>query len=192
MVLPLFMHKKKQEFVFIHINKTGGMSIEKALGLEKQHLTALEYKNLLGNRRWKKQFKFSIVRNPWDKVVSHFHHRVKTNQTGLGDNSIDFKDWVKLSYGEQNPKYYDYPKFFMPQIDWLTDSQGEISVDFIGRFENLENDFQFICEKIGAEAYLPLVNKSKRHEYHHYYDDTTKKIVEKWFEKDVDYFKYNF
>ena len=168
------------------------MSIEKALALEKQHLTALECKNLLGNRQWKKRFKFSIVRNPWDKVVSHFHHRVKTNQTGLGDNPIDFKEWVKLSYGEQNPKYYNKPKFFMPQIDWLTDSKGKISVDFIGRFENLENDFQLICKKIGTTAVLPLVNKSERREYHHYYDDATKEIVGKWFEKDIDYFNYNF
>ena len=92
-----------QGFVFIHINKTAGVSIGKALGLEKQHLTAREYKNSLGNRRWDKMFKFTIVRNPWDKVVSHYFHRVKTNQTGLGNNPIGFKEWVKLTYSEQNP-----------------------------------------------------------------------------------------
>lgn len=134
--------KKREKFVFIHINKTGGMSIENALGLKKQHLTALEYKNRLGIRHWNKSFKFSIVRNPWDKVVSQYFHRIKTNQTGLGVNPIDFKKWVKFTYGEQNPKYFDDPKYFMPQINWLTNENGELLCDFIGRFENLENDFQ--------------------------------------------------
>ena len=69
--------EQHRNFVFIHINKTAGMSVGKALGLKKQHLTAGEYKNSLGIRRWNKSFKFIIVRNPWDKVVSHYFHRVK-------------------------------------------------------------------------------------------------------------------
>lgn len=193
MVLPFFEHRENQNFVFIHINKTGGMSIGKALGLvEKRHFTALEYKDHLSIRRWNKRFKFSIVRNPWDKVVSQYFHRVKTNQTGLGDNLIDFQKWVKLTYGEQNPKYYDDPKYFIPQLNWLTNEKGEIIVDFVGRFENLENDFQLICERIGRHVDLPFVNKSEHREYQFYYDDTTKEIVRKWFEKDIDLFNYSF
>jgi hypothetical protein len=193
MILPFFRHSRKQNFVFIHINKTGGMSITKALGLGiKQHFTAMEHKNRLGNSRWKKRFKFTIVRNPWDKVVSHYFHRVKTNQTNLADKRVDFREWVKLTYGEQNPYYYDQPKFFMPQINWLTDEKGDIIVDFIGRFENLENDFRLICKRIGMDVDLPFVNKSEHKQYQYYYDDTTKEIVRKWFEKDIDLFNYSF
>lgn len=159
---------------------------------EKQHNTALEFKRKLGINKWKKVFKFSIVRNPWDKFVSHYFNRIKTNQTGLGDNPIEFKKWVKLAYGEQNPKYYDNPKYFMPQIDWLSDEEGEIMVDFIGRFENLENDFQLICKRIGTIADLPFVNKSEHKEYQYYYDDETREIVSRWFEKDIELFKYSF
>ena len=69
------------DFIFIHINKTGGTSIEKALGLEKDHLTASEKKTAIGKQKWKKIYSFAFVRNPWDKVVSHYHHRVKMNIT---------------------------------------------------------------------------------------------------------------
>ena len=167
------------------------MSIEKALGFaEKQHFTAIESLQMIGAEKWEKVFKFSIVRNPWDKVVSHYFHRIKTNQTGLGDYPINFKEWVKLTYGEQNPKYYDDPKYFMPQFDWLTDDKGEIMVDFIGRFEKLENDFQLICKRIDVKADLPFENNSEHKEYQYYYDDETKEIVRRWFRKDIETFKY--
>jgi hypothetical protein len=179
--------------VFVHINKTGGMSIGKALGMgKKEHFTALEHKNRLGNHRWGEMFKFSFVRNPRDKVISHYFHRVKTNQTGLGNKPINFKEWVKLTYGEQNPRYFDYPKYFMPQINWLTDGKGKVIVDFVGRFENLENDFQHICKRIGKNVDLPFLNKSEHKEYQYYYDDTTKETVSKWFEKDIVFFNYLF
>jgi len=112
MDLPLLKYRKNQNFIFIHINKTGGTSIGKALGLRKKlHFTALEHKDRSGIRRWNKRFKFSFVRNPWEKVVSQYFHRIKTKQTGLGSNPIGFKEWVKLTYDQQNPKYYDDPKY---------------------------------------------------------------------------------
>ena len=192
MISNFFQNRKKRNFIFVHINKIGGMSVEKVLGLEKQHITALEYRKTMSQKKWDKAFKFSFVRNPWDKVVSHYFHRIKTNQTGLGINPIVFKEWVKLTYGDQNPKYYDNPKYFMPQLDWLTNSTGEIIVDYIGRFENLEQNFQLICESIGVTVELPHVNKSKHKQYYHYYDDETKEIVRLWFEKDIKMFNYNF
>ena len=80
----------------------------------------------------------------------------------------------------------------MPHLNWLTDEKGEVIVDFIGRFENLKNDFQFICEKIGVTADLPFVNKSEHKEYQYYYNDETREIVRRWFENDINLFKYNF
>ena len=48
------------DFIFIHINKTGGTSIEKALGLEKDHLTASEKKPLLESRNGKKSIRLHL------------------------------------------------------------------------------------------------------------------------------------
>ena len=193
MVFPFSIGRNKRKIIFVHINKTGGVSIEQALGFsEKQHKTALEFKEQLGQKRWDKAYKFSIIRNPWDKVVSQYFHRIKTNQTGLVSNPIEFKKWVKLTYGEQNPKYYDDPKYFMPHLNWLTDEKGEVIVDFIGRFENLDNDFQHICERTSVKAELHFMNKSEHREYQYYYDSETREIVGKWFKKDIEIFKYTF
>jgi hypothetical protein len=65
-------------YVFIHINKTAGSSIEAALGLQLSHFSAREVIASIGEETWKNVFKFTVVRNPWDKVVSHYHYRVQT------------------------------------------------------------------------------------------------------------------
>lgn len=178
--------------VFIHINKTGGRSIEKSLNLPFEHKTALEKIDEMGKQRWERVYKFTSVRNPWDKVISHFHYRVETNQTNLRTKPIKFKEWVKLTYGDKDSFYYDIPKMFMPQLDWITDHEGKILVDFICRFENLNNDFSVVCENLGKNATLPHINSSKHGNYREYYDDDTIEIIAKSFSRDIEKFGYKF
>lgn len=182
-----------QRFVYIHINKTGGSSIEKALSLAHEHKTAIEKKGELGENRWDKKFVFSFVRNPWDKVVSHYHFRVMTNQTGLGKNPLDFNTWVGLAYGDKDTRYYDHPKMFMPQLDWLADNNGNMLVEYVGRFERLDEDFRNICTKINvSNCSLPHMKQSKRSGYKEYYNNQSRKTIACWFQKDIEYFKYRF
>lgn len=178
--------------IFVHINKTGGSSIEKALALPFQHRTARELLTLIGEKRWASRFSFAFVRNPWDKVASHYHYRVKTNQTGLRDRPIPFAAWVRLAYQEHAPPYYDIPKMFMPQLDWIADVDGSILVNFVGRFESLHADFRTVCEQIGSRASLPHLKQSERGDYRRYYDDESAAIVGNHFEKDVAAFGYSF
>ena len=180
------------DVAFVHINKTGGTSIEQALGLRFQHKTALELRKELGRRNWQRQFSFAFVRNPWDKVASHYRYRVKTNQTGLGTNPLPFKEWVRRSYGENDPRFYDQPKMFMPQLDWISDEHGAVIVDFVGRFERIAEDFAVVCEKLGRHAELPHLKETTRSDYRRLYDDETAAIVGRWFLKDIDYFHYSF
>ncbi|MCW8091277.1 sulfotransferase family 2 domain-containing protein [Alteromonas sp. ASW11-130] len=198
-ILSKAKHKAKvlkqrylDKFIFIHINKTGGSSVEKALGLPFEHETALEKIAELGRSQWDKKFTFAIVRNPWDKVVSHYRYRVKTNQTNLADKNIDFRQWVKLAYGDNNPEYYDKPIMFMPQLDWIADEDGNLLVDEILRFENLSEGFNDVAKRLNINATLPHVKKSKRGNYRDYYDDETQLVVAKWFAKDVEQFNYTF
>jgi hypothetical protein len=179
-------------FVFIHINKTGGSSIEKALNIPFEHKTAREKIQEMGQSRWNKKFSFAVVRNPWDKVVSHYHYRVKTNQTKLRENSIEFTEWVKRSYGVQDEYYYDIPKMFMPQVEWIVDNQGKIVVDKIMHFENLENEFNEVLEILGKKAALPHEKKSNRLNYREYYNNETIEIIRKWFQQDIDIFGYEY
>ena len=187
-----FRHRYVDEFVFIHINKTGGSSIERALGIPFEHRTAMEVIGDLGEELWNKKLTFTVVRNPWDKVVSHYHHRVKKNRTSLQTDTVEFKEWVALTYGRQDPFYFDNPKMFLPQTDWISDENGNILVDQICRFERLEDDFNRICRMLDREAPLPHLKSTKRGDYRDYYDDETADIVSRWFARDLKRFDYHF
>jgi len=187
-----FRTKHLLHFIFIHINKTGGSSIERALGAPFQHLTALELRDRLGDRRWADRFSFGFVRNPWDRVVSHYHYRVKTNQTGLGDRPIPFEEWVVRAYGEQDPAYCDQPKMFMPQFRWLCDHEDRQIVDFVGRFERLHDDFAEVARRIGIEASLPHLKRSVHRDFRELYSAETRDLIGRRFEGDIERYGYRF
>ncbi|MBT5016362.1 sulfotransferase family 2 domain-containing protein [Candidatus Peregrinibacteria bacterium] len=218
-------HDKK--FIFIHLVKTAGDSIEKTLDLQKdnelygfedkegtyykniggmllssirgldgemtclQHLPAIEIKKRYP-KKWDSYFKFGFVRNPWDVVVSLYSYitqsRKDLHKIWEIDESTSFHDFV------MNAKVGYFPQFMFlcPQCDFLMDKSNKPIVDFIGRFENLENDFQKVCEKIEVTAELRKTNSSKHKPYQDYYDEKTKVKVADIFAKDIEYFKYKF
>jgi hypothetical protein len=181
-------------FIFIHINKTAGTSIGNAIGLPvKHHQTAREVIAKVGRDNWDKAYKFTLVRNPWDKVVSHYEYRRKKNKTDISAREITFTEWVKNTYGpDKDPFYYDNEKAFQPQVEWLKDDEGKISIDFIGKFESINEDFEQIKKAIGLDAELPHLNASKRVAYQTYYDEQTRAIVAQWFHEDIEVFGYRF
>jgi hypothetical protein len=179
-------------YVFIHINKTGGSSIEKALGIGLDHSTAQEKFEQLGADAWQRKFTFTFVRNPWDKVVSHYHYRVNTNQTGMGANPVPFDRWLQLCYVERDPRYLDQERMFMPQRRWLVNPQGEMLVEFIGRFENLQQDFTTVCERLSLRAELGHAKPSGRGSYRDYYDSASRDLIARCFEEDLQAFDYSF
>ena len=190
----VFLHTKFFcPYSFIHINKTGGSSVEKALHAPLIHETALTFRDRIGKKRWNERFSFAIVRNPWDRAVSHFHYRKMTNQTGLGIASIAFKDWLKRVYLDRSPEYMNEEKMFLTQSEWVCDEQGRIMVDYIGRFENLQQSWDDICDALHREkSQLPHVKKSSRGDYRDYYDDESREIIADFFRPDIELFDYSF
>jgi hypothetical protein len=183
---------QEPEFIFIHINKTGGSSIEKALNLPFEHLTATEKIKQVGIEKWQQKFTFSFVRNPYDKVCSHYRYRVKTNQTKLKENPLSFAKWVQLTYGQQDPFYCDNIKMFLPQHQWMCDTNGKLLVNQVYKFENLSQDFTRLCKKLNLKATLPHLKPSKPVNYQSFYDESTKATVEAYFEQDFKMFNYKF
>ena len=179
-------------YVFIHINKTGGSSIEKAFGTRLAHRTAPEKYTQLGDKAWQKKYKFSIVRNPWDKVVSHYHYRVLTNQTDLKDKSISFEQWLRLCYVDRDPQFFDQPKMFQPQTQWLVNEHGKLLIDFVGRFESLDEDFEKICQVLNLRLALGHKKKSNRGSYRDYYNSETRELIADVFASDIELFGYDF
>jgi hypothetical protein len=181
-------------YVFIHINRTGGANVAKALGMPiSQHLTVKELVRSIGKEEWETAFKFVFIRNPYSKVVSQYNYRFRTDQTKLKTQNITFKEWVIKTYGkEKDLAYYDNPKMFMPQVNWLKNISSELDVDYIGRFERIHTDYNIICSMLGINKKLPYVKNSSREDYYRYYDKETRNIVYNWFREDFDTFRYRF
>ena len=205
------MINHKHKFIFIHIPKTGGTSIEDTLFSRKtrtkknlwggydsnkyqdgglQHLMATHILNEVGEDMFSKYFKFSFVRNPWDKLVSQFKYnrnRYDLREIIGVDKETKFHEYLIKLNSTRNHVQWDY------QHKFIYKECGKILVDFIGKFENLQQDFNFVCDKIGIpQQQLPHKNKSKHKHYTEYYDDETKQIVAEKYAKDIEYFGYEF
>ena len=186
--------------IFIHIPKTGGTSIEQALGIyggedpfrlfgrQLQHLTAREIKQLWVNEHtYNSYFKFCFVRNPWDRLVSEHTFLVSRNAT-----SYSFKELCSPSVlrSDKNPKYfYDHVR---PQCDYIFDQTGTQIVDFIGRFENITEDWFEVCQKLDIKCDLPTSKKTKHTNYTDYYDAESRKWIETIYAEDIETFGYHF
>jgi len=189
------MINHKHKFIFIHISKTGGSSIETALNpnvpidpkiagtigntkLEGKHWTALEYSKKYP-KEYKEYFTFSFVRNPWDRTVSHYEWKVF-----VGNLKLSFKEWIT------SPEFLNNSRLLYQS--YLFDNNNLI-VDFVGRFEKLQLDFNYVCDKIGiGYIKLPHANKIDRKHYTEYYDDETREIISEKYAKDIKYFGYQF
>jgi len=188
------MINHKHRFIFVHIIKTGGESIEKFFRGRKIHKFAKNYKKQIGNRKWNNYFKFAFVRNPWDKMVSQYFFIQKKRK---GNYKLTFREFILAFKSCSESEYINgkgIPVEFNPiQLPWILDDAGNCLVDFIGRFENLQEDFNIICDKIGIPRQkLPHENKSKHKHYTEYYDDEMKQIVAEKYAKDIEYFGYEF
>ena len=200
----IIKREANRPFIFIHINKTGGTSISRALkirrnpttpiNITKNHRTAMQTKEVVGKEVWDKAYKFTVVRNPWSKVVSEYNYRVAKNQNELSVKKIPFNDWVVRTYLEKDPFYHENPIWFMPQVDWLIEEDQKIHMDYIARIENLKKDFKNICRDLRLRVRLPKKNVSRGEKKHYslYYNADTAMIIKNHFARDVEYFGYSF
>ena len=132
----------------------------------------------------KEYFKFTFVRNPWDKVISecfcpHIQLIFKDCKT--------ISDKIKKVYSLSTTGYGNHCR------NQLAFVLADLPMDFIGKFENLQEDFNFICDRLGINHQeLPIKNKSNHKHYTEYYNDETKDIIADTYAKDIEYFGYEF
>jgi len=143
-------------------------------------------------------FKFTFVRNPWSRILSTYQDKV-VHQWSDSYPEEEHRWRIKkyMKYAGKDFKYFinnfdvNIDRHTMPQ-EWLFPID---KIDFIGRFENLQQDFDTICDKIGIPRQkLPHKNKTKHNHKHYteYYDDETRQIVAEKYAKDIEYFGYEF
>jgi len=191
-----------KHFLFVHIPKTAGNSIQSVLrdysedelvplrgeqdGIErfglrnpnykiKKHSTLAEYGAALGEDQFRSLYKFTCVRNPWDRMISYYF--TPTQNTTAWDRkklrkviskALSVADYLRSDKGERDP--FD-------------------NVDYIVRFENLADDFRAVCGALGiSPTTLPQYNRSNREHYSRYYDDELRELVRKRFAPEIELF----
>ena len=186
----------EHQFLYIHIPKSGGMSISSALGLKNPaHMTQSEIIRKHGaDKDISNYYKFSFVRNPWDRFVSLYFYCM-TGSTMMQKNKnakpvLDFKSFCEIvGSGFYIGNSYVWNTHYQPQTNFI----DLPDIDFVGRFENIQHDFDIVCDKIGfKQKQLPHTNKSKHKHYTKYYDDETREIVAEKYAKDIEAFGYEF
>ena len=196
----------QKRFLFVHIPKTAGNSIQSVLrdysedqlvalrkeqdGIErfglrnpkykiKKHSTLNEYHAALGDEQFRDLYKFTCVRNPWDRMVSYYFTPTQNPETWnrkkfreIISKAVSLADYLRLDNGEGDPF---------------------ANVDCIMRFENLADEFRAVCDTIGIPPpALPRYNRSSRDHYSKYYDDELRELVRARFAAEIERFNYRF
>jgi hypothetical protein len=196
----------QKRFLFVHIPKTAGNSIQSVLrdysedelvalrseqdGVErfglrnpkyklKKHSTLADYRAALGETEFGNLYKFTCVRNPWDRIISLYF--TPTQNTAAWDRKkfrkiissvLSVPNYLCLDQGEENPFG---------------------NVEYIMRFEKLEDDFRTVCTALDiSPRILPQYNRSNREHYSKYYDDELCELVRARFAAEIERFGYTF
>lgn len=185
----------KSKFCWVRVPKCGSCTISAALAdIGDDNLDYNEFS--APHTIWDEYFKFAFVRNPWDRLRSCYHNKVESPRGSCSDylhsfakTNISFSDWVKtITTGENIFK----DRHFAPMHTLMINRSFE-SMDFIGRLENLQQDFNIVCDKIGIpQRQLLHKNQTKHKDYTEYYDNETRQLVREKYAKDINYFGYKF
>ena len=210
----------RKKFLFIHVPKTGGNSIQSILrnyseddivmranqdGVERfkvcnkkynttKHSPLFHYKSVLEANVYRSLFKFATIRNPWDMIISLYF----SPRRGVTEWNRD--DFLTLVNTVPTFSHYLCERSLIDRILAKTGAQRTVvstklddNIDYIMRFECLEHDFNMVCEKLDIpKSPLPKRNVSSREHYSKYYDDELKEIVRKKFINEIEFGKYGF
>lgn len=204
----------KHRAIFIHIPKTGGGSIENWLWPDKksrteadlwmgfvdrygnryqtgglQHLPAIHVRQAVGCAIFASYFKFAMIRNPWDKVISQYVFMSRRE---------DLREFIGMREGDGLMRYLELisgkPHVqWDPQVRFLFDENGDHLVDYIGRFETFNESVGEIEQRLGLALGVPAhTKKGLRGPYADYYDAESEQMVGAMYADDIKAFGYRF
>jgi len=201
----------KKRFIFVHIPKTAGSSIQSALSpysIEKPHShwsrilrhfnlpnhyqdfrftlhsTLKEAQIKMPDDTFQQYKKVAFVRNPWDRMVSSYAYKIHGTKDKERTRNDDFETFLQAEFRRKKSQ----------QVEYLQNTDGKLDCDFIGRFESLIKDYQTLGEVLDIQLpTLPTLNKSRgRRDYREYYNDASKALVARHYQDDIDLFEYTF
>jgi hypothetical protein len=137
--------------------------------------------------QYRSYLKFTFVRNPWARVYSWYrnvmrddHHRKNYGITG----TLPLAEFLRLHIGKG---------MIRPQTSWIRSFDGTISMDFIGRYENLAGDFEKVCGLLELDGItLPHKIKGSGSDYREDYDERSRRMVHRAYREEIEMFDYSF
>ena len=153
--------------IYVHVPKTGGTSVKKLLcpGKSPSHTTLHYFSLLFTGPEFRSFFKFAFVRNPWDRLLSAYRF-LKRGGRGPGDEGFreryltryeSFEDFVLN--GLHEPEVIGY-LHLVPQERFVVLGRRQIALDFLGYYESLAPDFEYVAGRLGLPTALPWENRS--------------------------------
>ncbi|TDJ81119.1 sulfotransferase family 2 domain-containing protein [Campylobacter volucris] len=193
--------QRKLKCIFIHVPKAAGTSIEQTIFQANKWLSGhIKARDYLKNNpdEFNNFFSFGFTRNPHDRFVSAFFYLKK------GGGTIDDNLWAKkyiekynsfeefvLALNDERNKYIIINWIhFLPQYYFLCNKNKKILVNFVGKTENIQEDFQKVCLHLNIKRDIKVTNSSKHAHYLSYYNKTTYQIVYKIYKNDFKIFNY--
>ena len=170
------------------------------------HMRYVECKQFLANQGLNidAYFVFSFVRNPWDKIVSFYKWILRNQEEKTGHSFVSEIECLIDKYNISEFNFYNFITKFTDLLwsnlacEHMLFENGQNKLNFIGRVENLEEDFNILCNKTGILNSTTLYKnnntkyiKTGKH-YTEYYNDFTRNLVAKLYAKDIEYFDYKF
>lgn len=187
--------------IFVHIPKCAGISVCQSLfgNLAGAHQSLRQYQIIFSPSEFAEYFKFTFVRNPWDRLVSAFFF-LKNGGLTANDKSWsarnlspypDFETFVRKGIRKKNILSFPH---FRPQWSFICLQKERPAMDFIGYFENLEADFAFVRDKLKINSTLQERNRNsdRLREFGDYYTAETRQVVAEVYAADVRVLGYTF
>ena len=216
----------RHRYLFVHIAKTGGTSVRSILGRNRwqeplfwpgwvcgrisqvcqhrigsripRHAPAAVAREMLPPTLFEEFFKFAFVRNPWDRLVSGYHHFLRDRYALLDENQIrdfsGFVDWMLRVEPETTSRAALVRALQRPQHEYLVDWHGRLLVDFVGHYERLEEDFDNVVRRLQLRSLrLPHKRRSeRRRDYRTMYSDVLAERVGRFYAADLMAYGYVF
>jgi len=185
---------------FFHVPRTAGTSIASTLyGMQVNHYPISEMAPLMQTLR--DLPRFAIVRNPWDRAVSAWYF---ARRGGGNDNLVQMR----------SPHLYQVPEFrtfehfvhdwlasrsldgvdgmFRQQMHYLADTDGQMNLDHLGRFEDLAATVRWLQDRVPAVQTIPHLNAVDRAPYRQLYTQSSRDLIGRIYARDIDQFGYDF
>ena len=206
---------RKNGFWFVDIPRTSSTSIKQELGaaygpaygknpdrgpsmrsgqLLSDHIEAERMMSILGGRaEWNRLFTFAIVRNPWDRTISMYRHRLARQSI---PSDLTFDRYVELLATTRGSDWFRFRGHHLSCSAFITDDEGNVVVSYVARFENRPEDLGVIGEQLGlpnlGDRHLNRTRTSAAVQYQHQYSDRSRALITELYDDDIKHFDYQF